>query len=215
MRKLQLFFILFTTTIVLGQEGKDTTEILLSQFKTAMQKDSVSDFFIIKHITYGSVYIFDPKDPNACNLNSTYFELYAFWSKGKQGFIQKFDNCGAFNTIALENSKPIIFYKDNIEEIKKEEVQSYKTKPDSIANNRIYSSISMQSHTPLRYYWFYQGKITFEKGFDMYNLETTETKKNINYKSNNNLALVKLNVICEDIIDVLEGKKRFNRVSIK
>ena len=212
MQKFTLIIILLIYNLTFGQDKNDPTESLIAEFKSEMKKENVSEFFMVKHITYGGARIIDLKDPNSCNENGYYFWMYGFWKNGNDTWIKKYDNCGGFNSIKLADSKPIEFYKKNIDSLKKGEVEIYSTKPDSIINGKEYKFFSSQSHSPLRYFWFYQDSTEFKKNFDKYNLKTKKDNKNINYKSNNKLSIVKLNSICEEIIYGLEKKKEFNRL---
>ncbi|WP_106793229.1 hypothetical protein [Aquimarina sp. Aq78] len=211
MRKSLIIIILLILNLSFGQEKADPTESLIAEFKSEMQKDNISDFFILKQIRYGTIRIIDLKDPNICNKNGHYFTMYGFWKSGNNTWIKKYDNCGGFNSIKLSESKIMDFYKSNFTKLKNQEVQEFKIKPDSIANGKTYLFYSTKSHSPLRYYWFYQGPIEFDKNFDKYNLKTKPYSKNMNHESNNNLVIVKLNVMCEEIIDNFYEKKLFNR----
>tara|TARA_R110001632_G_scaffold31109_6_gene81363 strand:- start:2019 stop:2660 length:642 start_codon:yes stop_codon:yes gene_type:complete len=212
MQKLTIIIFILICNLTFGQDKNDPTESLIAEFKSEMKKENISDFFMVKHITYGSARIIDLKDPNSCNKNGYYFWIYGFWKNGNDTYIKKYDNCGGFNSIKLTDSKPIKFYEENIETLKKDEVEFYIVKPDSIVNGKKYSFFSSRSHTPQRYFWFYQDSTEFKNDFDKYNLETEEDNKNLNYESNNNLSIVKLNLICEEIIYGLEKKKKFNRL---
>ncbi|MDC8004795.1 hypothetical protein POV27_12090 [Aureisphaera galaxeae] len=211
--KLILFiYTLFLSSLARCQEKKDPTAALISELKVELNQEGVSDFFVVKHITYGSFRIYNTKDPNVCIPDGYYFNLYAFWRMGNTNYIKKMDNCGAFNTIELKEQAPFDFYSRNIVAIKNEEVGRYRLKPDSIANGLRYSFARTQSHSPLRYYWFYRDTLTFEKRFDKFNLTTDSESPNINFESNHNLAIVKLNAICEEIIAELSEKEVFHRL---
>ncbi len=212
MGKSLIIVLLLIFNLSFGQEKNDPTELLIAEFKSEMKKENISDFFMVKHITYGTVRIIDLKDPNSCNENGYYFTMYGFWKSGNDTWIKKYDNCGGFNCTKLSGSKIMDFYKSNFTKLKNQEVQRYKMKPDSIANGKTYSFSSSQSHSPLRYYWFYQDSTEFDKNFDKYDLTTKPDNDNINHKSNNNLAIIKLNVICEEFIDHLNENKLFNRL---
>lgn len=212
MQKFTLLILLLIFNPTFGQDKNDPTESLIEKFKSEMKSENVSDFFMVKHITYGTAQIIDLNDPNNCNEKGYYFWMYGFWKNGNKTWIKKYDNCGGFNSVKLTNSKTIEFYRENLENLKKEEVEIYTVKPDSIVNGKKYSFFSTRTHSPQRYFWFFQDSTEFKKHFDKYNLETEENNKNLNYKSNNSLSIVKLNSICEEIIYGLEEKKMFNRV---
>ncbi|WP_438423893.1 hypothetical protein [Aquimarina macrocephali] len=212
MQKSVSIILLIIFNLTFGQEKDDPTESLISEFKAEMKKESVSDFFIVKHITYGYHFLIYKKgDTTSCKTKGYYFTMYAFWKNNDETWIKKFDNCGAFNSIKLVGSNPIGFYKDNGDKIKKEEVEIYTVRPDNITKDKEYSYVSTRSHSPQRYFWFYQNSTEFKKKFDKYNLETEKGNENHNYESNNNLAIAKLNTICEGIIDSLNKKGLFNQ----
>ena len=204
-----IFLLIFNLTF--GQDKVDPTESLISEFKTELNEKSIANFFVVKRITYGTAYIPDLNDPNFCNPNGIYFTMYAFWKDGKDDYVKKFDNCGGFNSLKLSDSKISEFYLKNSESLKSDEVKSYQIKPDSIANGKIYKSISHRNHQPQRYFWFYINSEEFRNHFDKYDLTTEKDIPNLNYKSNNELSIVKLNAICEEIINDLNNKSLFNR----
>ena len=150
-----LIILLFLFNITFGQEKKDPTESILSDLKSELEINNVSDFFVIKQITYGTAYIFNLDDPNSCNTNGIYFTMYAFWRKDKDCYVKKFDNCGVFNSIKLTDLKISEFYEKNLESLKSDEVKSYQLKPDSIVNGKVYKSISSRNHQPQRFFWFF------------------------------------------------------------
>ena len=198
--------------LTFGQEKTDPTESLISEFKSELNEQGISDFFVLKQITYGTANIFDLDDPNSCNPNEIYFTMYAFWKSGNNSYVKKFDNCGAFNSLELSDSKPTEFYQRNIENLKSDKVKPYQTSPARIANGSVYKSISSRTHQPQRYFWFYQQSKEFKNHFDKYNLTTEKENPNLNYKSNNELSIVKLNAICEEIINEFNDKELFSRL---
>ncbi|WP_248724382.1 hypothetical protein [Seonamhaeicola sp. ML3] len=212
MKKFILIITILFFNLTFGQDKNDPTESIITEFKSKMKENNVTDFFMVKHVTYGTARVIDLKDPDSCIGNGNYFWMYGFWKNGNETWVKKYDNCGGFNAVKLTNSKPIKFFKKNIETLKKDKVEIYKVKPDRIVNGRKLSYFSGQSHTPQRYFWFFQNYTLFENYFDKYNLETEEDNKNLNYTSNNNLSIVKLNSLCEEIIYELEEKKSFNRL---
>jgi hypothetical protein len=92
------------------------------------------------------------------------------------------------------------FYKQNIESIKSEKVERYKTKEDSMANGKIYSSIKMSMHSCFSNFHFIIDKTVLKKGFDQFDLSNEKKSPNINYKYNRDLKLVTLANICEKAI---------------
>ena len=212
MQKSLIIILFLISNLIFGQDKSDPTESFVTKFKSEMMKENISNFFIVKHISPGNTRIIELKDPNSCNENGYYFVMYAFWENGNETWIKKYDNCGEFKNVKLTNSKPIKFYKKNIESLKINDVQPYIFKPDSIANGKKYSFISGRTHTAHRYFWFFQDSTEFEKKFDKYNLETEKNNKNLNYELNNNLSIVKLNIICEEIINEMETMKIFTRL---
>ena len=71
--------------------------------------------------------------------------------------------------------------------------------------------IKSLNHQPQRYFWFFNKYGGFQNDFDTFKLTTEKEEPNLNYKFNNNLPLVKLNAICEEIINDLNRKELFNR----
>ncbi len=212
MQKSITIILLLIFNLTIGQEKVDPTESLISELKTELNEKNITDFFVVKQITYGTAYIFDLDDPNSCNPNGIYFKMYAFWKDGKDDYVKKIDNCGEFNSLKLSDSKISEFYVKNLESLKSDEVKSFQIKPDSIANGKIYKSVSRQNHQPQRYFWFYINSAEYRNHFDKYNLTTEKDIPNINYKSNKELSIVKLNAICEEIINDLNNKSLFNRL---
>lgn len=195
-----IFILLFISNIAFGQSSKDLTESYIKKFQKELKKKNIADFFVVKHIQYGTIKITNINDKDYCKNAEHHYRIYAFWKESNDYWLKVFDNCGGFVPIKLKDKKAIDFYIENFEKIKLDEVERYKLKADSIANGKKYSFISMQSHSPLRYFWFYKGSMEFKKYFDEYNLTSDEKSPNINYKTNNNLELVKLNRICDEII---------------
>jgi len=213
MQKLTLISLLLIFNLTFGQDKSDQTESLIAEFKLEMKKENISNFFMVKHITYGYTILTHKKgDTTPCIPKGHYFNMYGFWKNGNNTWLKKYDNCGGFNAVKLTNSKATDFYKEAIEKLKKEEVEAYIIKRDSIINGKKYSFVSASNHSALRYFWFFQNSVEFTKKLDKYNLETEEDNRNLNYTSNNNLSIATLNLICEEIIYGLEKKKIFKRL---
>lgn len=195
-----IFFIIFSN-LTFGQDSKDRTESYIKKFRKELKKKDVDDFFVVKHIQYGVARLSNLNDKDYCDKNQVHYRIYVFWKENNGYWLKVFDNCGGFTPIKLRNEKIVDFYVENFEKIKLDEVERYKLKPDSIVNGKKYSFRSTQSHSPLRYFWFYKGSEKLKKFIDKYDLTTSEKTPNINYIKNNNLALVKLNNLCEKIIE--------------
>ena len=180
-----IFFIISNLTF--GQDSKDRTESYIKKFRKELKEKNIDEFFVVNQRQYGIVPSFN--------------KTYAFWEENNVYWLKVFDNNGGFIPIKLNNGKALVFYQQNFENIKIDEVETYKWKPDSIINGKKYSFNSSQSHSLLKYYWFFKGKVKFKKFINEYDLTTSEKNPNISYEKNKNLELVKLNIVCDEIIE--------------
>ena len=213
MLKYTFIFFFIISNLTFGQVSKDQTESYIKKFRKELKKKNVEEFFVVKHIQYGTVKLFHINDKDYCEKDGVHYRMYAFWKEDNDYWLKVFDNCGGFIPMKLENKKAFDFYVENFEKIKLDEVEIYKLKADSIENGKKYSYVSTQSHSPLRYFWFYKGSVKFKKYFDKYNLTSDEKSPNLNYELNNNLELVELNRICDVLIE--ESVKTENLVREK
>jgi hypothetical protein len=205
-----IFFLV--SNFSLGQTNTDQVESIISDFQAELASQNISDFFALKQLAPGSIHIFKYYDPNICGANGIYFELYLFWKNGNDSYIKKYDNCGGFEPLPLSDSEPINFFEKNAKNLKVAEVRPYQTKPDSIGvNGIVYKSISSVSHSSQRVFWFFSRSSQFKKRFIEYDLTSEVDQPNLHYKTNNELSIVQLNIICEEIIGEFESKNSFKR----
>lgn len=133
---------------------------------------------------------------NCVAINNTYI----FWTDENKSYVQKFDNCSEFNIIEIFDFKPTEFLKNNTTELQAESVKRYQV------DKGTYRTVS---HSCFRNYILHDGKIKYEKKFDIFDL--TGENENLNFKTNNSLQLIKLNNILNEIISELEKENRFER----
>ena len=207
MRYLIIFFVF---NIIFGCKTSEISRqnikssIHIAEIQKSMRNKGVTDYFIVEHIQYGLITLVKKgySKEKVCLPNGTYYSLYVFWSKNESNYIQKLDNCGGFEPIITNNLNPIEFYKKNSRDIINSKVVQYQTGYDSYSN---------LTHQPLRYFWFVKQNENFTTDFDTFDLTTDEDEPNLNYVKNNQQPIVKLNDISENLIDLLNKKKKFIR----
>jgi hypothetical protein len=64
-------------------------------------------------------------------------------------------------------------------------------------------------HTCFREYFFLSENVIHKKQFNLFDLSKGEDESNMNYKFNSNLAIVKLNMICAELILNIEAGNKF------
>jgi hypothetical protein len=109
---------------------------------------------------------------------------YLFWSKGKSTFIQKFKDSD-YNKNPVKKFKPIEiydsaffpYYELNKEKLNKENVEHFKSKPDSIVGNLTYSSRVAISHSNYINFVIKTDNKNFHKFFDEFDLKEFDKKK--------------------------------------
>lgn len=201
MQKYAFILLFILSNLAFGQDPEDLTETYITHFQKELKRKNIDDFFVVKHIQYGTARFSDTNQKDYCEKEEHYYRIYAFWKEGNDHWLKAFDNCGGFVPVKLHNKKALNFYNKHFEDIKFDEVERYKIKPDSLANGKKYSFISMQNHTPLRYFWFFKSSVEFRKHFNTHNLTSYKKSPNINYKKNKNLKLVSFDRICDAIIE--------------
>jgi len=153
----------------------------------------------LKKYCVGGVRIEMPNEKDCKNCYSEN-DIYIFWTNENKSYVQKFDNCSEFNIVEIFDFKPTDFLKNNTTQLQTESVKRYQVDKET------YMSVS---HSCFRNYILNDGKIKYEKKFDIFDL--TGENENLNFKTNNSLQLIKLNNKLNDIISELEKENRFER----
>ena len=148
---------------------------------------------------------------------------YLFWKNDKKTFIQKFKD-GEFRKEPIRSFKPIqitdsvffTFYSNNKTSIKSEKVERYKTKPDSISDNRAYSSVITTSHSCHRNFTILENKEYLKFYFDFFDLQEFhgkgKTDRNLNYDSNIRTKIVEWDKLISEFLEKLESENDIKEI---
>lgn len=197
---IQLILILILSSCATKKdiEKKEKSEFTLSKITERFDSKKV-EYIGIKKYCVGGVRIemTNKKDCKNCYSKN---DIYIFWTDNNKSYVQKFDNCSEFNIVEILDFQPTEFLKNNSTELQTEKVGTYKVDKET------YSSVS---HSCFKNYILNDGKMKYEKKFDIYDL--TGENDNLNFKTNNSLRLIELDNRLNEIISELEKENRFER----
>jgi len=207
MKKIIILFVFFCIKMV--GESKSNIDSLITVAAKEKQIHQIKSFFFLKTTCVGSSYIIK-KDTPACLEDNT--EVYLFWKENEKSYVQKIDNCGFYGPLKIKN-RALDFFESNIDIVKQEKVQRYSIKKDSISEDgKIWKSRRTVSHSCFVHFQIYDNEEISYQEFDVLDLTTEEKEKNRHYKSNNALFMVRLNNMCQRVIENFELKEKFKRV---
>ena len=197
---IQLILILILSSCATKKDidKKEKSEFTLSKITERFDSKKV-EYIGIKKYCVGGVRI-EMKNKKDCKNCYSKNDIYIFWTDNNKSYVQKFDNCSEFNIVEILDFQPTEFLKNNSTELQTEKVGTYKVDKET------YSSVS---HSCFKNYILNDGKMKYEKKFDIYDL--TGENDNLNFKTNNSLRLIELDNRLNEIISELEKENRFER----
>ena len=148
---------------------------------------------------------------------------YLFWTKDNQFYLQKFED-GSLLKSPVKYYKPIQindsiffnFYLTNENQLKKERIERYKTKKDSIVGDKIYSSVRTISHSCFRNFIIFKNSEFENYNFNFFNLrkyhDKTRTDRNLSYESNIRTKLVEWDKLITRFIEKIESENDFTEL---
>jgi hypothetical protein len=203
MKKICLLILFLLSNFIFSQKREDDFRNELKNLTNVdqLKKENI-DFIAYKEFSVGSYRISKANDPNRCPKCDYNYSTYVFWKKNDINYLQRFDNCGKYFPLKIDNENVLNFDNENFEKIKSEKIKPFQNKNKNIV---------MIDHSTFKEFLISKnGKETYNY-FDMYNLETDSKNPNINYIFNRNLKLVKLNYMIENEIKNLENLNLFKR----
>lgn len=207
MKKFLLLILLSTGTIAFSQNDEAFVDSQVSQFIAQLGEQS-QPVFSRKNYCEGKIEMFKMPDGKMCSSKSTYYSVFVFWNENEKNNVKKFDNCGAFETVALEDDDLIQRVSKIKKELQKEEVKSYK------AENQDKTPFgNMNVEDCRKEYSFNFGSENFKKSFKEFDLGNDSNSPNVNAHSNNSLSLVVLDKELATVISGLEGEGKFRRIN--
>ena len=199
---LTLILILFLSSCATKKRIKTEKKIDFTLWNIAKELNSKGlKYIALKRNCVGGIRINKP-DESDCPNCSPHYSTYILYNENDKSYIRKFDNCSEYNKIEITSLNPIDYLENHKSELRLQNVGNYKI------DNKTYSSIS---HSCFREYWINDGQSVYWKKFDLYNLTNSNDHKNLNYESNNSLAIVILNKSIDELIKELERGNQFKR----
>ncbi|MEP2935573.1 MAG: hypothetical protein ABJM06_07625 [Gilvibacter sp.] len=189
-----------------AQQDEAFVDNAISEFIESQPTQVRSSMYSVKRFCNGSVKMFMMADGSRCATTGDYIEAYLIYKNEAAVFIKKFDNCGAYDAIQLEDAKVYKMFVTDAGSLVKEVVKPYKTAQENtqpLSRTKVY-----RCH---RSFTYYIGEESTIVSYPLYDLSNESLQPNVNYEFNNNLGTVKLDKILDSIIVPLEENKSFKR----
>lgn len=199
-----ILFILYSS-FGFAQNDEAFVDSLVSQKMAELEMQSNPEYFFRKDYCDGSIKMFTLPGGKLCTSKSTYYSVYVFWKEDEQLQLQKFDNCGSYVPLKIQDSKllkNVISMKDAL---KSEEIKSYKPENET----SLFANMSVKSCH--KEYNFNLLGSSFEKEITEFDVSNDPEYKNKNAKYNNSLSLMKLDDEISKLVKNLEDKGKFYR----
>lgn len=168
--------------------GQQNPDVIIKNEITKLELSN-SSFVIMKEYCVGYERIYS--DMTNCNFEEYPFEIFIIWKENNKTKWTKYDNCSVYNSeISPETENLWAFISKNLERIKLEKILPY-----TLKNNSIVSI----DHS-CRYEFIIQtNNSRIKKAFDGFDLTNEKNEENINFKSNNSLAIVNLKMLIKKL----------------
>lgn len=199
--------ILFTGFGSNAQNDKSYIKQTIKDFVKTLPAEVASNMFSVNRYCNGSVKMFMMADGSRCVTNGDYMEVYLIYKEASGIMIKKFDNCGAYQAVPMDDPSAFTFYTTHNSTIGLEQIKPYKTPEENtqpLARTKVY-----RCH---RTFIYYSPEGVKPVVFSQYDLSNDSLQPNVNYEFNHNLNTVKLDLMLDPIIVKLEENKTFKRI---
>ena len=202
------FITLFFASLFLShaQNNEASIDEAIQEFVMTLPQEASSSMFSVKRYCNGSVKMFMMNNGSQCITNGDYIEAYLFFKQNDSVWVKKFDNCGSFKKLALEDSAAFEHFTTNIDSIGKQEVKPFKTAQEStqpLARATVY-----RCH---RSFAFYNKEEITTQTYSLYALSNEGLQPNINYDYNNALNMVTLDAMLDPVLSKAQENNSFKR----
>lgn len=210
------FIFLLTTllfsTRVSGQT-KENVDTLVDNFTNSLRKKGIIKIGFTNHFCVGSLIdLKEARKKDYCHYEVIYYEVYVFWQDKGKTFLKKFDNCGQYNHVVINDTVFFDFFYKYKYIIKNENVEPFQTV--TINGNNFTYQTSFAFHTCESLIMYCDNEDTIVKSIDHNALKKNlgdENKGNVNWIRNNELKIVEWDRLTTAIIRQLEKDKKFKR----
>ena len=128
--------------------------------------------------------------------------MYVFWNEDNRSLVKKIDNCGIFFALPINNINILNYISTNIQQLQ-EQLKQYEVEA---TENEVVEDISI--HPCQTMFQFNVDDQSFGQTYNLFQLTTDASNKNINFDYNNNLKIVALENLLNKEIQLIESKFR-------
>ncbi|QNJ98607.1 hypothetical protein [Constantimarinum furrinae] len=202
-RIILLVFTLFISVQSISQNDEAYVDTLVDDFTSKLESRGINTWFYNKRYCLGSIEMFKMDDGSMCTSKGTYYAVYLIWNEDDGTMIKKFDNCGMYYSLTLEDSglmDAVIANKDALqnEAVLKYDSANWTGKPEQRTKVQ-------PCHTAFR---FNMDSVLFSKEYNLYHMTTDAKDPNKNYEHNTSLKIRSLELKMDEVIAQMEAKFR-------
>ena len=193
----------------LSQESTLFINKIIDEKINDLKLNGINDFFIIKPGGYTGYYdntyietCFEGKleSPPSKTTERDGNIYFMFWFSNEFLNLKRYDFCGVYETIVIEESKLKDLFLESKDDFKK-----YDLKPYEVVNENGSKDEFIINHSGSYIFFFSIDDDKFSKEIENYRL----SERSVNYNYNKSLALVKLYDLSFIVIEQLEKEDRF------
>ncbi len=202
MRSILLMLLMGLGTITWAQNDEKYVDDLSNEFISKLAERGITDVVSSKRHCSGAIEMFQI-DGKICTSKGSYYEIFLVWKDEDNSFIKKIDNCGLFLSVPLESDTIVSYMKQNISDIKTEEVKKYK-----LENAASEPTLRTSVQPCFRNIRTTHGETTVEIIYNLFDVSNDGSEENLNYGYNNALNVVILDNMISEAIQKNQNKFR-------
>ncbi|MBZ0328632.1 MAG: hypothetical protein K8F54_13575 [Altibacter sp.] len=203
MKYLLMGLTLMFCSVLIAQHDEAYVEDLVSEFTKKLAEREIDTWFSNKRYCKGAIEIFTLEDGSLCSSKETYFQVYLFWMDEGKPMIKKFDNCGRYYSLELQDASLLDFFQNNKEALKSGLVKNYQAKSISGV-----PKLNTETYPCSRGFQFKTAGDWFGQTYNLFDLSNDSDSSNMNADYNNALEIVALDALLDKTIEAMEPKFR-------
>ena len=191
--------------VVFGQHDRQSVEQLISSHTSQLEQKNVEQWLVSWHYCNGRVEMIRMPDGSMCISKGTFYQAYVLWKDGDRSWIAKFDSCGQYQPVKMDDNTLLNYYTNNFKRLMEEEVLLYKS-----ASYTGDPELRKSVEPCFRDYIFKKGESKKVLSYNLYQMSSSEEEPNENYQHNFGLVVHTLDEMIGRWIS--ENRRKFKRV---